>query len=148
LSFKVQHEQFSAEKRAMKQAQQSQTKTSTGIYNQEQIHHKSQMSYNSSMISQSSQYSTSTNNGSWDLEMSQNFDDLENLSSTSNRADVEKAISKYSQHVNMCVRQLCFIGKAPEALEKLNEIIRRAWAIRKLILFLTNLYIDCKTKKK
>lgn len=129
LSFKVQHEQFSAEKRAMKQAQQSQTKTSTGIYNQEQIHHKSQMSYNSSMISQSSQYSTSTNNGSWDLEMSQNFDDLENLSSTSNRADVEKAISKYSQHVNMCVRQLCFIGKAPEALEKLNEIIRRAWAI-------------------
>lgn len=130
LSFKVQHEQFSAEKRAMKQAQQSQTKTSTGIYNQEQIHHKSQMSYNSSsMISQSSQYSTSTNNGSWDLEMSQNFDDLENLSSTSNRSDVEKAISKYSQHVNMCVRQLCFIGKAPEALEKLNEIIRRAWAI-------------------
>ncbi|XP_070496571.1 NAD(+) hydrolase sarm1-like isoform X1 [Chironomus tepperi] len=130
LSFKVQHEQFSAEKRAMKQAQQSQTKTSTGIYNQEQIHHKSQMSYNSSsMISQSSQYSTSTNNGSWDLEMSQNFDDLENLSSTSNPLDVEQAILKYSQHVNMCVRQLCFIGKAPEALEKLNEIVRRAWAV-------------------
>lgn len=130
LSFKVQHEQFSAEKRAMKQAQQSQTKTSTGIYNQEQIHHKSQMSYNSSsMISQSSQYSTSTNNGSWDLEMSQNFDDLENLCSTSNPLDVEQAILKYSQHVNMCVRQLCFIGKAPEALEKLNDIVRRAWAV-------------------
>ncbi|CAH1711609.1 unnamed protein product [Chironomus riparius] len=130
LSFKVQHEQFSAEKRAMKQAQQSQTKTSAGIYNQEQIHHKSQMSYNSSsMISQSSQYSTSTNNGSWDLEMSQNFDDLENLSSTSNPLDVEQAILKYSQHVNMCVRQLCFIGKASEALEKLNEIVRRAWAV-------------------
>lgn len=137
MSFKVQHEQFSAEKRAMKQAQQSQTKTSTGIYNQEQIHHKSQMSYNSSsMISQSSQYSTSTNNGSWDLEMSQNFDDLESLCSTSNPLDVEQAILKYSQHVNMCVRQLCFIGKAPEALEKLNEIVRRAWAVRKFIFLL------------
>lgn len=116
----------------MKQAQQSQTKTSTGIFNQEQIHHKSQVSYNSSsMISQSSQYSTSTNNGSWDLEISHNFDDLENLSTSSNPLDIEQAILKYSQHVNTCVRHLSTISKAPEAIDKLNEIIRRAWAVRK-----------------
>lgn len=130
LSFKVQHEQFSAEKRAMKQAQQSQTKTSTGIFNQEQIHHKSQVSYNSSsMISQSSQYSTSTNNGTWDLEISQNFEDLEKLSASSNPLDVEQAILKYSQHVNACIRQLTTLSKAPEVLDKLNEIIQRAWAV-------------------
>lgn len=130
-SFKLQHEQFSAEKRTIKQAQQSQTKTSTGVFNQEQIHHKSQMSYNSSnMITQSSQYSTSThsNNGQWETD---SFDDLEKLCSTSNPADVDQAIRKYSQHVNSCVRQLTTLSKAPIVLDKLNEIIRRAWAVRK-----------------
>lgn len=92
------------------------------------------------MISQSSQYSTSTNNGSWDLEMSQNFEDLEKLSTSSNPLDVEQAILKYSQHVNTCVRQLTTNSKAPEALDKLNEIIRRAWAVRKLKFYLFNTF--------
>jgi adenine-specific DNA methylase len=131
-SYKVQHEQFSAEKRAVKQAQQSQTKTSTGIFNQEQIHHKSQVSFNASMITQSSQYSTSSHstNGHWESDSMQSFDDLEQLCSSSNPLDVEQAILKYSQHVNSCVRQLS-VNKAPNVLDKLNEIIRRAWAVRK-----------------
>lgn len=138
-SFKVQHEQFSAEKRALKQSQQSQTKTSTGIYNQEQTHHQSQMSYNSSsMISQSAQFSTSTHssNGLWEGDMGLlNFDDLDKLCSTNNPLDVEQAIIKYSQHVNMCVKQMT-MAKAPKVLDKLNEIIRRAWAVRKFNKFI------------
>ena len=127
----MQHEQFSAEKRAIKQAQQSQTKTSTGIFNQEQIHHQSQMSFNSSsMITQSSQFSTSTHNSQWDLDMLSNFDDLDKLCSSNNPLDVENAILKYSQHVNSCVKQLT-VAKAPKVLDKLNEIIRRAWSVRK-----------------
>lgn len=130
-SFKLQHEQFSAEKRAIKQAQQSQTKTSTGVFNQEQIHHKSQMSYNSSsMITQSSQFSSSSHstNGQWDSESVQNFEDLEKLSSSSDPLEVEQAIFKYSQHVNMCVKQLNQ-SRIPKVLDQLNEIIKRAWAV-------------------
>ena len=113
----------------MKQSQQSQTKTSAGIYNQEQTHHQSQMSFNSSsMISQSAQFSTSTH--SWESDNLQNFDDLDKLCSTNNPLDVEQAIIKYSQHVNSCVQQLT-VAKAPKVLDKLNEIIRRAWAVRK-----------------
>ncbi|KAG5675929.1 hypothetical protein PVAND_005786 [Polypedilum vanderplanki] len=126
-SFKLQHEKFSTEQRAIKQAKQSQTKTSTGIYNQEQISTKSQVSFNtSSMITQSSQYTTSTNNGvQWDIDMIQNFDDLEQLC---NQLDVERAIIKYSQQVQSCIRQLT-VAKTPKALDMINEIIRRAWAV-------------------
>lgn len=126
----MQHKQFSAEERAIKQSQQSQTKTSTGIFNQEQTHHQSQVSYNS-MISQSSQFSTSSHS-SQDL---LNFEDLEKLCSSNNPTDVEHAMLKYSQHVNTCVKQMT-VAKAPKVLDKLNEIIRRAWAVRKSINFI------------
>lgn len=115
----------------MKQAQQSQLKTTTGIFNQEQIHHKSQMSYNSSsMITQSSQYCTSSHlvNGNIENEMLQNFEDLEKLCSASSPLDVEQAILKYSQHVNGCVRQMTQ-ARIPKTLDTLNEIIKRAWAV-------------------
>lgn len=83
------------------------------------------------MITQSSQYSTSTHsNNSWDHDMLSNFDDLDKLCSSNNPLDVEQAILKYSQHVNSCVKQLT-VAKAPKVLDKLNEIIRRAWAVRK-----------------
>jgi hypothetical protein len=59
--------------------------------------------------------------------MIQNFDDLEKLC---NPHDVERAIDKYSQHVQSCVRQLT-IAKTPSVLDVLNEIFRRAWAVRK-----------------
>lgn len=82
------------------------------------------------MITQSSQFSTSslTSNGQIDNEMLQNFEDLEKLCASSNPADVEQAILKYSQHVNACVRQLTQT-RVPKVLDGLNEIIRRAWAV-------------------
>jgi hypothetical protein len=125
----VQHEQFSAESRALKQAQQSQTKTSAGVFNQEQIQHKSQVSYNSSsMITQSAQYSTSSSTVSSNGTEVNNFEDLEKLNGMSQPLEVEQAIMKYSQHINMCVRQLNQ-GKTSKVLEDLNEIIRKAWAV-------------------
>lgn len=124
--FKVQSDQFKAESRAVTQAQQSQTKTSTGLFNQEKIQHKSQVSYNhSSMITSAAQYSTSsTVSTNGDMK---HFDDLEQLNSLSQQRDVDQAIMKYSSHIRSCIGQLNQ-GKS-NVLDDMNEIIKKAWAV-------------------
>lgn len=125
--FKVQSDQFKAESRAVTQAQQSQTKTSTGLFNQEKIQHKSQLSYNhSSMITSAAQYSTSSvlTNGGVDVF---NLEDLEQLNGLSQQRDVDQAIMKYSSHISSCIGQLNQ-GKS-NVLNDMNEIIRKAWAV-------------------
>ena len=134
---KVQSEQFSAEKRAVSKNQQRQV-LAGGIYNQEQHHSQaSQVTINSSRsIVTSSQMNSSScfsGNGNFmDDEMLQSFEDLERLCSSSNPKDVEETIMKYSQHLNACVKQMSHtevIKRAPNVLDKINEIIRRAWAV-------------------
>ncbi|CAO1372534.1 unnamed protein product [Diamesa serratosioi] len=134
---KVQSEQFSAEKRAVSKNQQRQV-LAGGIYNQEQHHSQaSQVTINSSRSivtsSQTNSSSCFTGNGHFmDEEMLQSFEDLERLCSSSNPQDVEETIMKYSQHLNACVKQMSHtevIKRAPNVLDKINEIIRRAWAV-------------------
>ena len=134
----MQSDSFSAEKKAMMQAQQRQTVTSTGIFNTEKhTAHSTKFvsSTNSTISSSSSQMSSisqSMNGNFLDDEYLNNFDDLERLSSSSNPQDVEGAIMKYSNHLTTCVKHLSRVDplkKAPNLLDNINEIIRRAWLV-------------------
>lgn len=120
------------------QAQQRQTVTSTGIFNTEKhTAHSTKFvsSTNSTISSSSSQMSSisqSMNGNFLDDEYLNNFDDLERLSSSSNPQDVEGAIMKYSNHLTTCVKHLSRVDplkKAPNLLDNINEIIRRAWLV-------------------
>lgn len=143
-TMKIQSDTFSAEKKAMKQAQQRQTVTSTGIFNQEKhvssasqsnymITTKGMCSTGSSMIT-SSQTSKATN-GHVILEdgkFSQSLEDLERLCSSSNQKDVETAIQKYSQFLNSNVsllQQTDQLTKIPNVLDSINTVIQKAWAV-------------------
>lgn len=140
-SIKVQSDTFSAEKKATAQAQQRQTVTSSGIFNQEKhmaSSTQSNFSYTqkgicstgSNMIS-SSQIK-SMNGCIVDEEILPNFEDLERLCSNSSPKDIDRAITKYSHCLDSYVKTLQRsdqLKKAPNVLDTINEIVRRAWAV-------------------
>lgn len=139
-SIKVQSDTFSAEKKATAQAQQRQTVTSSGIFNQEKhiaSSTQSNFSYTqkgicstgSNMISSSQMKSM---NGIVDDEILPNFEDLERLCSNSSPIDIDRAITKYSHCLDSYVKTLQRsdqLKKAPNVLDTINEIVRRAWAV-------------------
>lgn len=157
---KIQSDSFSSEQKAMSQAQQRQTVTSSGIFNQEKNYQASSQSNftvtkkgicssstttGSSMLSSAatSQLSMNGTSGSSGLgsnasnlllddSILQNFEDLERLCCNSNVKDVETAITKYSHFLdsNMKALQRTDQGrKAPNVLNSINEILRKAWAV-------------------
>lgn len=140
-SIKVQSDTFSAEKKATAQAQQRQTVTSSGIFNQEKhiaSSTQSNFSYTqkgicstgSNMISSSQM--KSMNGSIVDEESLPNFEDLERLCSNSSPIDIDRAITKYSHCLDSYVKTLQRsdqLKKAPNVLDTINEIVRRAWAV-------------------
>ena len=71
----------------------------------------------------------SVNGRSMDEDFLQNFDDLERLCSQN---DVSTAIDKYCSHLNGYVNKLQSLDRmkeTPNVLDKINEIIRKAWAV-------------------
>lgn len=140
-SIKVQSDTFSAEKKATAQAQQRQTVTSSGIFNQEKhiaSSTQSNFSYTqkgicstgSNMISSSQM--KSMNGCIVDEEILPNFEDLERLCSNSSPKDIDRAITKYSHCLDSYVKTLQRsdqLTKAPNVLDTINEIVRRAWAV-------------------
>ncbi|KAI8120854.1 Sterile alpha and TIR motif-containing protein 1 [Lucilia cuprina] len=141
-SIKVQSDTFSADKKAISQSQQSQTMTSNGIISQEKhVSSAAQANYSmtskgvsssggSTMISSSSQMSTT--NGNLFKLADFRLDDLMQLSSTSGQKDIEQAISKYSNMLTSCVNSLQDKKATSDDtmyLDKINEVIRRAWAV-------------------
>lgn len=138
---KIHSDTFSAEKKAMKQAQQRQTVTSTGIFNQEKhVSSASQSNYmittkgicssGSSMIT-SSQSSKATNSHVFLEGGSHTLEDLEKLSADSNPKEVESAIVKYCQILNSNVSMLrqSDVGRIPTVLDSINTVIKKAWAV-------------------
>ncbi|GAB0093847.1 Sterile alpha and TIR motif-containing protein 1 [Sergentomyia squamirostris] len=136
-SMKVHSDTFTAEKKAIAQAQQRQTVTSSGIFNQEKhVSSASQSNYTItkkgictgvSMISTSARKT----NG-FDDDHFAAFEDLDSLCSNSNPKDVERAISKYANCLDRYVKTLHTpeqMLKAPNVLDKINDIIRKAWAV-------------------
>lgn len=133
---KVSSDTFSAEKSVTAQAQERETVTSSGSYNHQKhvsSATQSNVMYKSSgsrMISSSSSSSQQMQNRS--LEEMLNFEDLEGLGSSSSQKDVEKAIAKYTHCLESYVESLQKLddnGRAPTVLEKINEIIQKAWAV-------------------
>lgn len=138
---KVSSDTFSAEKSAIAQAQERQTVTSSGIFNhQKHVSSATQSNFlitkknvcSSSSSGSSSMISSSTMGTGRSLEEMLNFEDLEGLCSSSSQKDVEKAIGKYTHCLDNYVKSLQTTeqgSRAPTVLERINEIIRRAWAV-------------------
>lgn len=147
-AIKVQSDNFSADKQAISQSQQSQTMTSNGIISQEKhvssasqanysMTHKGVSSTGSSMISSSSQMSaTNSANGQMAYRLKDlMLDDLKSLKADSCQQEIEQAINKYSNVVSSFVSTLQdddgqAVGEKKSIyLEKINEVLRRAWAV-------------------
>ncbi|XP_016933916.2 NAD(+) hydrolase sarm1 isoform X4 [Drosophila suzukii] len=150
-SITVQSENFSADKKAISQSQQSQTMTSNGIISQEKhvssasqanysMSHKGVSSTGSSMITSSSQMSAM--NGQMLKLNDLKLDDLKSLTAGSGQQEIEQTINKYSNMLTSIVSSLQEderggsaianheVGaKKSQYLEKINEVIRRAWAV-------------------
>lgn len=143
-SMKVSSDTFSADKSSIAHAQERQTVTSSGVFNhQKQVSSATQSNL---LITRNNITSSSSSSGSSRMLSSTmasgqmgrmlderlNFDDLESLSSSSSQKDVEEAISKYTNCLDNYVKSLQTpeqAGKAPIVLERINEIIRKAWAV-------------------
>lgn len=64
--------------------------------------------------------------------MGMTFEDLEELSATSDQQDVEKAIVKYSECLDSyikCLKRNDLGKRASGMLDKINEIMHKAWAV-------------------
>lgn len=60
------------------------------------------------------------------------YEDLERLSSHSNPQDVERAITKYSSYLDQsvkCLQRIDHVKNAPQILNKLNDVMQKAWAV-------------------
>ncbi|XP_021698316.1 sterile alpha and TIR motif-containing protein 1 isoform X5 [Aedes aegypti] len=132
-SVKVSGNHFSSEKKAIAQAQQRQTVTSSGLFNQEKhVSAATQSNYSSrSTVTSTSQMTShsSTMNGTINGDFP-NFEDLECLAN--NPMNIESVINKYSNHLTDYVKNLQQQEKmpmAPSLLNEMNEIIQRAWAV-------------------
>lgn len=146
-AIKVQSDNFSADKKAISQSQQSQTMTSNGIISQEKhvssasqanysMTHKGVSSTGSSMISSSSQMSaTNSANGQMAYRLKDlTLDDLKALKAGSGQQEIEQAINKYSNVVSSFVNTLQDDESGADEkksvyLEKINEVLRGAWAV-------------------
>ncbi|XP_050531606.1 NAD(+) hydrolase sarm1 isoform X2 [Daktulosphaira vitifoliae] len=137
-------------------AQQRQTITSSGMFNQEKhIAQSSQSNFTFTkkgmctsskalMSTASSQLSQKMNNGSGsppstvifrneDDILNMNFDDLDQLREMANTQDVEVAINKYSMYIETTVKGLTTgkyaETKGPLVLNKMYDMICKAWAV-------------------
>ncbi|XP_058796910.1 NAD(+) hydrolase sarm1 isoform X2 [Phymastichus coffea] len=154
---RLQSDSYSSEKTAIASQQQRQTLTS-GIFNQEK-HSASSSQSSFTIASKASGITTTTKsallsnatnainhfinknrissrNIDDDL-LSISLDDLDLLSSKSKAQDVELAIIKYSEFLNNLIGRLTSnqdqipltVEKTPLLLDRVNEIIRKAWAV-------------------
>ncbi|XP_053987418.1 NAD(+) hydrolase sarm1 isoform X3 [Hylaeus volcanicus] len=144
-TMKLQSDSFSSEKKAMAAQQQRQTVTSTGIFNHEKhmaSSSQSSITIASKGVTSKSSMITAANavnqlmNGMRPAEdelLSLPLDDLDLLCSKSNPQDVERAIAKYCSFLDSFVERLKVNegknNKAPLLLNRVNEIIRKAWAV-------------------
>ncbi|XP_070153046.1 NAD(+) hydrolase sarm1-like isoform X1 [Polyergus mexicanus] len=155
-TMKLQSDSFTSEKKAMAAQQQRQTVTSTGIFNHEKhmasssqssitIASKSGVSASKSMINAASAVNQLMNGmrppTAEDELLSLPLDDLDLLCSKSNPQDVDCAIAKYCSLLDSFVERLKASAdgsksssagsgsKAPQLLNRVNEIIRKAWAV-------------------
>ncbi|XP_026495370.2 NAD(+) hydrolase sarm1 isoform X2 [Vanessa tameamea] len=142
-SSRLQTEAFSAEKKAMASSQARQTVTSSGMFSHKEhssvahsnmtISSKNLTTKSTLLSSQMSQLLNGTvKPGDEDLS-NLTFEDLDKLDASSNQKDVETAIQKYSHRVNAFITAVknnqIDLKNACTHFNKLNEMLRRAWAV-------------------
>ncbi|XP_050680741.1 NAD(+) hydrolase sarm1 isoform X1 [Leptidea sinapis] len=138
---RLQTEAFSAEKKAMASSQARQTVTSSGMFSHKEHSSHSNMTISSKNLTTkssllSSQMSQLLNGtikpGDEDL-TNLTFEDLEKLNANSNEKDVDNAIQKYSHRMNAFITAIknnqIDMKNAYVHFNKLNEMLRRAWAV-------------------
>ncbi|KAJ8983243.1 hypothetical protein NQ317_011652 [Molorchus minor] len=138
-NMKVTTDKFSSEKTAMESQQQRQTVTSSGIFNQEKHSSSSSHVYttskglSTSATSKLQAASRQLMNGTPEEEiLNTSLEDLDTLSAISNVQDVERAIHKYSTYLDVSIRCLQKVDQnknAPFILNKINDVLRKAWAV-------------------
>ncbi|XP_060529699.1 NAD(+) hydrolase sarm1 isoform X3 [Cylas formicarius] len=138
-NMKLTTDKFSTEKSNIESQQQRQTITSTGIYNQEKHRSSSHAVYSTSKGITSTAASMLTQqfhellNGSQEEEiLATPLDDLDQLSAVSSSSEVERAIHKYSTYLDASVKCILKIEqnpKAPDIINKINDVIKKAWAV-------------------
>lgn len=140
-SSRLQTDAFSAEKKAMTSAQSRQTVTSSGMFSHKEhssVAHSNMTISNKNLctkstVTQMSQLLNGTiKPGDEDLS-NLTLDDLEKLNSHSNPKDVEMAIQKYSCRMSAFIKSIqnkqMDMKDASVHFNKLNEVLRRAWAV-------------------
>ncbi|CAG4989031.1 unnamed protein product [Parnassius apollo] len=141
-SSRLQTEAFSAEKKAMASAQARQTVTSSGMFSHKEhssvahsnmtISSKNLSTKSTLLSSQMSQLLNGIKPGDEDL-TNLTFEDLDKLNASSNQNDVDLAIQKYSSRMNAFITSIknnqIDIKNASAHFNKLNEMMRRAWAV-------------------
>ncbi|XP_049867415.1 NAD(+) hydrolase sarm1 isoform X4 [Pectinophora gossypiella] len=143
-SSRLHTEEFSAEKKAMATAQARQTVTSSGMFSHKEhssVAHSNMTISNKSMSTKSSTLLSSQRSqllngtikpGDEDL-TNLTFEDLDRLNTNSNQKDVDMAIQKYSTRMNAFIKSIknneMDMKNASVHFNKLNEMLRRAWAV-------------------
>ncbi|KAJ8940838.1 hypothetical protein NQ318_005284 [Aromia moschata] len=139
-NMKVTTDKFSSEQTAMESQQQRQTVTSSGIFNQEKhssssshVYTTSSKGLSTSATSMLQAASRQLMNGTPEEEiLNTSLEDLDHLSAISNVQDVERAIHKYSTYLDVSIRCLQKMDQnknAPSILNKINDVMRKAWAV-------------------
>ncbi|CAH0554540.1 unnamed protein product [Brassicogethes aeneus] len=139
-NMKVTTDNFTSEKRATESQQQMQTVTNNGIYNQQQVtssrsvftSKKDVTKMSSSMLQQKAQFHILNNGSSMeDVILNANFGDLDSLSATSHKLEIDLAIEKYTAYLETSFKHLKSVDskQAPQILNKMNEVMGKAWAV-------------------
>ncbi|KAL1490699.1 hypothetical protein ABEB36_013351 [Hypothenemus hampei] len=138
-NMKLTSDKFSTEKSATESQQHRQTVTSSGIYNQEHSRSSSRAMYSTSSQGISSSeakmlahFQSLMNGNPEDEILAITFDDLEQLSAKSPYIEVEKVIGKYTAYLDTSIKIIQNqeqLAKAPQILNKINDVIRKAWAV-------------------
>ncbi|XP_022112691.2 NAD(+) hydrolase sarm1 isoform X3 [Pieris rapae] len=140
-SSRLHTEAFSAEKKATASSQARQTVTASGMFSHKESSSHSNMTISSKNLTTksmllSSQMSQLLNGtikpGDEDLS-DLTFEDLDKLNANSNEKDVNSAIQKYSHRMNAFIAAIknnqMDMKSAGVHFNKLNEMLRRAWAV-------------------
>ncbi|KAG5877939.1 hypothetical protein JTB14_005138 [Gonioctena quinquepunctata] len=137
-NMKLTTDKFSSERTAIESQQQRQTVTTSGIYNQEKHSSSSSHIYTSTKGSSATAAMMQAarfhlkNGTPEEAILNTSLDDLDGLSAQSDVQDIEKAKHKYSTYLSesiQCLQKLDQSKDAPLILNKMNDVMCKAWAV-------------------
>ncbi|XP_066246815.1 NAD(+) hydrolase sarm1 isoform X2 [Euwallacea similis] len=132
-------ETFSTEQSATESQERLQKVTAGGVYNKEHNRSSTRETITTSkgLIKASdakmiSQLHGLMNGNPEEQLLSTSFDDLDQLSASSQHSDIQRAIDKYTAYLDNSIKYIQKQeqnGKIPQILSKMNDVVRKAWAV-------------------